>query len=134
MPHPDEMEERGLAYQTATDLRQRTALEKGRAKRDRNILVRKLVRGGQIDGVRLLTGTLDEDNPAHAAAMVAARDWPLDKAIRLVKGVGPAKTFEIIVTLHATPTTKLGDLSWARRAELGRLVKLVLGKNYKEVR
>lgn len=130
-PHPDEARRKGLAYATATDLRNRANLEKGRRKRDLNRLVRRLVREGEIDGVRLLTGTLDETNPAHVEAMQAAKDWPLGKAVRLVRGVGEAKGFEIIVTLQATPTTKLGDLSWSRRAELGRLVKLVVGANGK---
>lgn len=130
-PHEDELEVKGLAYARATDLRRRATLERGRQKRDLNRGIRRLVREGKLDGIALLTGTLDETVPEYVEAMAAASSWKLGDALKVIPGIGDTKAFEVIISLHTTPTTKVGDLSWQRRQELGVFLGLVLGKKAK---
>jgi len=86
-----------------------------RARKEHAELRRKL-RAGEVDPWRLLRG----DDPEWEATIAK---WPLERLLRSVPRIGPARAHEVLFVFRASPQTQVRALTEARRAELARLAR-----------
>lgn len=93
------------------------ALEKANQQRKAIKAMRTGLRAGVVDELGLLRG--DED-PKYEALIAS---WPIERVLRLMHYIGPARAYEVLTWGHVSPRRKVSDLTFAKRAELARLVE-----------
>ena len=85
----------------------------------------------KIDVYALIEGTLGDqvggdDDAVRLADRLeeVVRRWSLAKVLRAAPGIGPTKAQDILTAMNASPSAKLGSLTFERRKELSTLVRV----------
>jgi hypothetical protein len=96
------------------------ALRIANERRKQDALVKRLFTNGKLDALAAIAGKLDDPEVAAEVEAVISR-WPLDKVLRAVPKIGPARAYEILTVFRAPPSVRLRALSYERRSQLAHL-------------
>lgn len=93
-----------------------SALERANSVKQQRKAVRRALRDGTVDPWELLAGELDELEPV-------LEGWPVDALLKAIPGIGKVRVMDVLVAFKASPSTKMGAFSKARRVELARVAR-----------
>jgi hypothetical protein len=102
------------------------ALAMANETRQRGKKVREALRQRRLDPFALIAGTTTDvvgDPELANAVEETVANWTLEKVLGNTPGVGPVRRHEILSVFRASPRMRLGALTYARRAELAKLVR-----------
>lgn len=91
------------------------ALEKAQKRRKQKAVMRKAMATGVVSDLDVLRGDSEYEG------MVA--EWPALRLLKLMPRIGESRAYEVCVHGDITPRTKLGKLTYEKRAQLARHVE-----------
>lgn len=96
------------------------ALKKAMARRQARAKLREQCKSGEVRWYDLIAGRLDEWEDEVAG-------WRLEQLLRVIPGLGPVVSHEVIEAFVASPRMKVSALTFERREQLAKLVADALG-------
>jgi hypothetical protein len=96
------------------------ALQKGREVRARDKEIRRMFKERRVSAIDALAGRLPASD-LHTVIAESVASWKVETAIRAVPGIGPTIAHDVMGALPVSPRTRLGTLSFERRAALADL-------------
>jgi hypothetical protein len=95
--------------------RKQTYLSMANAARSRLKILRRALRLGAIDDLELLRGNMPEYEPL-------INTWTIERLLRACRNIGPSRSNAILEAARVSPNVKVGELSFAKRQEIARMV------------
>jgi|SRR3954464_3166112 hypothetical protein len=112
----------GENYREKVNRQRMEALAKGNSVRFRRADLKRGIASGEIDIIDLLEGHLPEWD-------AALKSTPIHHLLTSIRRVGPGTAHDVEADLGVSGTLRVGDLSTKQRRELGRTVRMLLGRD-----
>lgn len=99
---------------TGRNKQRAAALEVSRERRKARATIRRRIKSGELDPIKLVRGDYEDLEPE-------LERWKLRQLVALVPGIGDVTALEIWTVARMSPNALVRSLSYERRAELARL-------------